>query len=62
LNFLKNRSNITSFVLQRNAGILIFFNVVVLVNGKEVRMPVRDFAALAVEDVTNDAVGTSPKG
>ena len=36
--------------------------LVVLVNGKEVRMPVRDFAALAVEDVTNDAVGTSPKG
>ena len=26
-------------------------NVVVLVNGKEVLMPVRDFAALAVEEV-----------
>ena len=51
MNFLKNRSNITSFFLQRNAGILIFFNVVVLVNGEEVRMPVRDFASLAVEEV-----------
>ena len=26
-------------------------NVIVKVNGKEVRMPVRDFAALAVEEV-----------
>ena len=30
-------------------------NVVVRVNGKEVRMPVRDFAALAVEEVNEDA-------
>ena len=28
-------------------------NVVVLVNGKEVRMPVKEFAALAVEEVTD---------
>ena len=40
----------------------LMLQLVVLVNGKEVRMPVKEFAALAVEDVTNDAVGTSPKG
>jgi hypothetical protein len=30
-------------------------NVIVNVKGKEVVMPVRDFAALAVEDVTDNA-------
>ena len=39
-------------------------NVVVMVNGKEVRMPIQDFAKLAVEEVADESTvyGICPSG
>jgi len=42
---------IPGFHMVRRVEVIDNGNVVVLVNGKEVRMPVKDFAALAVEEV-----------
>jgi hypothetical protein len=44
-------SYIPGLRLIRRVEVIDNGNVVVLVNGKEVRMPVREFAALAVEEV-----------
>lgn len=44
-------SYIPGLNLIRRVEVIDNGNVVVLVKGKEVRMPVRDFAAMAVEEV-----------
>jgi len=47
-------SYIPGLNLIRRVEVIDNGNVVVMVNGKEVRMPVRDFAALAVEEVCSN--------